>query len=137
MITVTRRLEFDAGHRLLAHEGKCRNVHGHRYVAEITCRAPELDLVGRVIDFSAIKACVGGWLDEDWDHAFIAQVNDPIIAWLIKNGQRCSVLSQPPTAENLALEILRRAAMLLEPAGITVARVKLYETPNCWAEVVP
>lgn len=26
----TRRLEFDAGHRVPLHESKCKNPHGHR-----------------------------------------------------------------------------------------------------------
>ena len=36
MISVTRRLEFDAGHRIPDHRSQCRNLHGHRYVLEIT-----------------------------------------------------------------------------------------------------
>ena len=55
MIEITRRLEFDAGHRVLGHEGKCKNLHGHRYSAEITVTAPDLDGLGRVIDFGVIK----------------------------------------------------------------------------------
>jgi 6-pyruvoyltetrahydropterin/6-carboxytetrahydropterin synthase len=30
-ITITRRLEFDAGHRIPHHDGQCRHLHGHRY----------------------------------------------------------------------------------------------------------
>ena len=43
MITITRKLEFDAGHRIPDHKSQCRNLHGHRYTIEIT-------LVGEVID---------------------------------------------------------------------------------------
>ncbi|MEE8246777.1 MAG: 6-carboxytetrahydropterin synthase, partial [Alphaproteobacteria bacterium] len=37
--TVTRRLEIDAGHRVMTHGSKCRHLHGHRYVVEAVCRA--------------------------------------------------------------------------------------------------
>ena len=43
MLTITRKLEFDAGHRIPDHKSQCRNLHGHRYTLEIT-------LVGAVID---------------------------------------------------------------------------------------
>ena len=33
---ITRRLEFDAGHRIPDHQSQCRHLHGHRYAMEIT-----------------------------------------------------------------------------------------------------
>ena len=33
---ITRKLEFDAGHRVMNHESKCATCHGHRYVLEVT-----------------------------------------------------------------------------------------------------
>ncbi|MDP2056292.1 MAG: 6-carboxytetrahydropterin synthase, partial [Thiobacillus sp.] len=33
---ITRRLEFDAGHRIPNHASQCRHLHGHRYALEIT-----------------------------------------------------------------------------------------------------
>jgi 6-pyruvoyltetrahydropterin/6-carboxytetrahydropterin synthase len=51
---VIRRIEIDAGHRLLKHEGKCRNLHGHRYVFEVEAQSKQLDSVGRGIDFSIL-----------------------------------------------------------------------------------
>jgi 6-pyruvoyltetrahydropterin/6-carboxytetrahydropterin synthase len=35
-IEITRKLEFDAGHRIPHHDGHCRHIHGHRYVIEVT-----------------------------------------------------------------------------------------------------
>jgi len=136
MISVTRKLEFDAGHRLLKHEGKCRHIHGHRYVAEVSCVAPDLDAVGRVIDFSKIKEIVGGWLDEHWDHGFLAQEGDPIVAWLKANQMKHWELTGAPTAENLSHVLFWAASNLLGTHGIEVVRVRLYETPNCYADCV-
>ena len=45
MITATRRIQFAAGHRVFGHEGKCRYLHGHNFIAFVTaapgdCFAP-------------------------------------------------------------------------------------------------
>lgn len=134
-ITITRKLEGDIGHRLMGHEGKCRNVHGHRYVFEIEVTAPDLDRVGRIIDFSVIKAVLGGWIDEHWDHGFLFQMGDPIEAFLTEHGQRSYALDNPPTAENIAAHFLGIARDLMHEHEIKVVSVKLWETPNCFALV--
>lgn len=137
--TCTRRLEFDYGHRLRNHEGKCAHVHGHRGTVEVECAAVGLDAVGRVIDFSEVKRLVGGWLDERWDHAFIVGEDDVEMRdFLELHEQRHFVLpSAAPTAENLAHYAGRMAETLLAPLGITVVRLRFYETPNGWAEWRP
>lgn len=133
MITITRRLEIDAGHRLMNHESKCRSAHGHRYMFDVEVSAPELDEVGRVIDFGVIKTVLGGWLDDNWDHAFIYEEGDPVGVWLEDNGQKRFMVGGPPTAENLAQLFLVTARSLLSPVQITVLSVRLWETPNCSA----
>lgn len=131
---ITRKLEFDSGHRLQGHESKCRNVHGHRYVAEVMVEADHLDEVGRVIDFGKVKELVGGWLDDRWDHGFLYEAGDPIALWLVDHDQKMFQLDAPPTAENLVVALHRKAAELLAPHDIRVVNVRLYETPNCWAD---
>jgi 6-pyruvoyltetrahydropterin/6-carboxytetrahydropterin synthase len=137
-LSCTRRLEFDYGHRLLTHEGKCAHVHGHRAVVEIECYAA-LDAVGRVIDFAEVKRMVGGWIDAEWDHAFIVGEDDEVMrAFLAGHAQRHFVLpGVEPTAEHLAHYLALKSQSLLAPAGIQVTRVRLYETPNGWAEWKP
>ena len=130
----TRRLEIDVGHRLMRHDGKCRNVHGHRYAFEITCVADELDTVGRIIDFSAVKEVVGTWLDETMDHGFVYQEGDPIGAAIAADGSKVYEVPFPPTAENLAAYVLRKANTLLAGRGIKVMLVRCHETPNCYAD---
>ncbi len=133
MITITRRLEIDAGHRLMNHESKCRNAHGHRYAFEVEVSADELDELGRVIDFSVVKTVLGGWLDDNWDHAFIYQRGDSVGTWLEANDQKHYAVDFAPTAENLAADFLATARKLLAPVKITVVSVRLWETPNCCA----
>jgi 6-pyruvoyltetrahydropterin/6-carboxytetrahydropterin synthase len=138
LLTCSRRLEFDYGHRLLKHESKCAHAHGHRGVVEIECSASELDSVGRIIDFSAVKELVGGWIDANWDHAFIYFDEDERMAAFLETGeQRRYSLAAEPTAENLVRHLGVVASGLLAGRGISVVRVRLYETPNCFAEWRP
>ena len=58
---ITRRLEFDAGHRIPDHKSQCRHLHGHRYAIEITLAGEIIrqdgDAAnGMVMDFSEVKA---------------------------------------------------------------------------------
>lgn len=142
---VTRRFEIDAGHRLQGHEGKCCNVHGHRYVFEVTFALTpfeELDSVGRVVDFDKIKKMVGSWLDNQWDHGFIVEVSDPLLRWLAENKQKHYVLNGPPTIENMVQHLGRIITLLIASdksvkGRIYPSKIKGYETPNCFAEFYP
>ena len=137
MHTVTKWLEFDAGHRLQKHESKCRNVHGHRYRVGITCEtahmADHLDEVGRVIDFSCIKEKVGGWIDEYWDHGFIVEAGDPFMDALYAAKSKVFQLPDSPTAENMARFLFGIANQLLAPHDVEVVKIELYETPTSMA----
>ncbi len=139
-LTCTRRLEWDAAHRVPRHEGRCAAWHGHRYVAEITCAAESLDDRGRVIDFGVIKQLVGGWIDTRWDHTAVIMTGDPDPAAAViaesnaASGRPVYWLDAPPTAENLVAELGRVARELLEPRGVEVVAIRLWETPNCSAE---
>lgn len=134
--TCTRLLEFDAAHRLLGHESLCAHNHGHRYRVEITCSA-QLDAVGRVIDFSVIKQKVGAWILEHWDHATIANGADVgYLAALEAMGEtRVYRMDGNPTGERIASELLAVASRILAPIG--VIRVRVWETPNCYADATP
>ena len=135
MRVCTRRLEFDAGHRLVKHESKCAHPHGHRYVVEVTCGAAALDEVGRVIDFGAIKAIVGTFIDDNLDHAFIFNQEDrEEISRYSAKGYKHWVMPCEPSAENLAAFLFRVSQELLGDEGIVVMHVRIFETPNCWAD---
>lgn len=143
MLYITRILEFDAGHRLVGHEGKCRHLHGHRYKAEIVVSADSLDSIGRVIDFSVIKEKVGGWIDVNWDHNLLLNAKDPLAmigSDTIKSlvGDRPPYLfANNPTAENIAKELFTVSEVLLNYHGIKVFGVRIWETPNCKADYFP
>lgn len=139
MYEVTRRIEWDMGHRVHLHGGKCRSPHGHRYTAEITCVSNELTPEGFVVDFGEIKRRVGGWIDERLDHTFAYDRSDDLMrSWAaqveVEGLKPFYEMTTPPTAENLAGELLGVARLLMDGTGISVSRVRVYETPNCWAD---
>lgn len=138
-ITCTRRLEFDAAHRVRLHESKCKHLHGHRYALEATFSAPELDALGRVVDFGVVKEKLGAWIDEHWDHATILPTQDKALGESIarETGQNIFYLPVNPTAEHMADYLLREVCpKLFSPHGITCTRVRLYETPNCYVDAI-
>ncbi len=152
MTTITRQLQFDYGHRVLGHGGRCRHLHGHRGVAEITVQAPELNDLGMVVDFSLVKELVGGWIDKTLDHNMLLHQDDPLLeltkatpkgfqskAYIEVFGGRPPFVMPTgnPTAENIAQVIYQKAEELLAPRGLTVVLVRLFETPNCWADYRP
>jgi 6-pyruvoyltetrahydropterin/6-carboxytetrahydropterin synthase len=139
VITCTRRIQFCAGHRVFGHEGKCRNIHGHNYVAFITAQADQLDAVGRVIDFSVLKDRIGGWIDREWDHGCILWENDTDARMAVESCRPAKVFTLPtnPTAENMADYLLRVVCPKeLAGTGVRVVSVRVWETENCYAEAV-
>lgn len=135
-ITCTRRLEFDAAHRVMQHESKCRHLHGHRYAVEATFEAVKLDAVGRVVDFGVVKEKLGAWLDANWDHTAILWDKDKALSDAITavTGQRIYALPYNPTAENIARYLRESICPTLFPADLRCVRVRIYETPNCFAD---
>jgi 6-pyruvoyltetrahydropterin/6-carboxytetrahydropterin synthase len=144
MISVTRRLEFDAGHRIPDHRSQCRNMHGHRYVLEITLEGDVIDAPGAsdngmVMDFSDIKAIAMEHLVDRWDHAFLVHEGDTAVRAFLESlpGHKTVVLDRIPTVENLvriAFDILAPHYHRQYGGDMRLARLRLYETPNCWAD---
>ncbi|HQU87837.1 MAG TPA: 6-carboxytetrahydropterin synthase QueD [Denitromonas sp.] len=141
---ITRRLEFDAGHRIPDHASQCKHLHGHRYVIEITLtgdiiRADGNPANGMVMDFGDIKRIAKTHLVDQWDHAFLAYRGDaPIVNFLASLPDHKTVLLDAvPTAENLVVIAFRILdAQYKDSFGnhLRLERVRLYETPNCWAD---
>lgn len=143
---ITRRLEFDAGHRIPDHASQCRHLHGHRYAIEITLSGDVIESAGSaangmIMDFGDIKAIANRHLVEAWDHAFLAYRHDKLVVEMLSNipGHKTVILDVVPTAENLAAAAFR----ILDPHyqdsfgnKLRLERIRLYETPNCWADAL-
>jgi 6-pyruvoyltetrahydropterin/6-carboxytetrahydropterin synthase len=143
---ITRRLEFDAGHRIPKHDSQCRHMHGHRYALEVTLsgdiiRNMQSSSDGMVMDFGDVKEIAKTHLVDKWDHAFLVSVNDTTVVEFLSTfpDHKTVILDVVPTAENLAriaFDIL--APLYRDSYGnhLRLERVRLYETPNCWADAL-
>jgi 6-pyruvoyltetrahydropterin/6-carboxytetrahydropterin synthase len=146
VLTITRKLEFDAGHRIPDHRSQCRNLHGHRYVLEITLRGDVVDTEGAsdrgmVMDFADVKSLAMEHLVSRWDHAFLVFEGDTRVREFLESmaDHKTVVLDRIPTVENLgaiAFEILAKVYDAHYGVNLRLQQVRLYETPNCWADVV-
>ena len=143
---ITTRLEFDAGHRIPSHKSQCRNLHGHRYAIEITLsgdiiRQEGISENGMVMDFSDVKAIARRAVVDVWDHAFLVYRGDQVILDFLRTlpDHKTVVMETVPTAENMAAEDFRiLQAEYLDTYGnhLKLERVRLYETPNSWADAL-
>jgi len=96
---------------------------------------------GMVMDFADVKTIAKQHLVDLWDHAFLVYRGDTVVVDLLARipGHKTVVLDVIPTAENLA----RLAFEILDPLyrdiygnNLRLERVRLFETPNCWADAV-
>lgn len=146
-ITAERYHDISTGHRVVGHENKCRHLHGHNYRIHFICTADELDTVGRVVDFGVIKERLCMWVENHWDHKFLAWEQDDVIREhydVLGSGPRGepsglfgeSIVFTPfnPTAENMAQHLVEVIGpQQLANTGVTLTTVRIDETSKCSA----
>ena len=126
MYSVTKRIEFCYGHRLMNYDGVCRYPHGHNAVVEIDIHAERLDARNMVADFGEIKTIVKGWIDRELDHKMILRHDDPLVEPLKKLGEPMYILESNPTVERIARLIFDKGREL----GVGIQAVRVWETPT-------
>ena len=110
MYSVTKRLDFCYGHRLLDYDGVCKHPHGHNAVVELEIQTETLDRRNMVADFTDIKRAMKGWIDRELDHRMILRHDDPLVASLRSLGEPVYVLDSNPTVERIARLSVRHLA---------------------------
>lgn len=133
MYSVTKRIEFCYGHRLLDYNGVCAHPHGHNGIVEIEIRTDTLDRRNMVTDFSDIKRIVKTWIDRELDHKMILRQDDPLVPALTSLGEPMYIVDSNPTAERIARLIFD----VSREQGLPVSRVTVWETPTSWATYSP
>lgn len=119
--TVTRRYHFESAHWLpnVAIDHKCHRMHGHNYEVEITIAGPVMG-TGFLIDFFDLDKIVEP-LIRQIDHRTLNDVRG------LEN----------PTAELIAAWFMNRVNADLFPIPLhSVERVRVYETKDCFADVI-
>ncbi|HJC49774.1 MAG TPA: 6-carboxytetrahydropterin synthase QueD [Candidatus Anaerostipes avistercoris] len=132
MYQLTTHASFDSVHFLSGYEGKCRNLHGHRWKLEVTVSSEELvregQIRGMIVDFGELKKDVKNLADE-FDHCLIIEkgtLKEKTMEVLTEEEFKIIQVDFRPTAENFARYFYER----MQKAGYKVSLVKVYETPN-------
>ena len=134
MYYIRSESSFDSAHFLKGYEGKCRNLHGHRWrvVAELAAEelSEEPQTRGMLMDFGDLKKVLKGLCD-DLDHCLIYEkgsLREKTLEALREEEFRMVEVPFRPTAENFARYFFEEIA----GKGFPVHRVEVYETPgNC------
>ena len=132
MYELKTEASFDSAHFLTDYQGKCENLHGHRWRVVVSIRAQELQDAGEkrdmVMDFGDFKRAVRA-LAAEFDHSFLVEEGSlapETVECLEREGFSLKMLPFRTTAENLARCFCER----LEAQGLPVSAVEMYETPN-------
>lgn len=132
MYELKTQVEFDAAHFLSDYDGKCENLHGHRWKVVAAISAPSLQTTGQekdmVVDFGVFKKVLRSIVGE-FDHMFIVEegsLSPATVAALESETFRLKMVPWRTTAENFATYFFGRLA----EAGYTPSYVEVYETPN-------
>lgn len=163
MFSITREIGIDAGHRIPLHASKCRSVHGHRYTIQATCEGRLAEAgagTDMVMDFSFLKDVMLNHIDAPCDHGLILASEDPLIDVILTPAQRDEmhraldavgysqhvhvapfgklyILPNAPTAEILAAHWYTRMSsdiLQITRNRVTLEKVRVWETPNCFAD---
>lgn len=143
--SITVRHNFEAGHRLLNLSGKCTNLHGHSWWAEVTVTAPSNPDMPTypdvVVEYGAFKRALRDWIDTHLDHGLMLGKDDPLSAILVDFGKVYVFGTTPeaqapgmiwPTVENVAAligEVAARCLINIDRApGTYISAVTVHET---------
>lgn len=128
---IYKNANFDASHRLLHYNGKCANLHGHRWKVEVWVRGSVDKVTGILVDYNLIRETI-----EYYDHQVILNEEDPMVRCLEQFQQ---VIRTPgdPTSELLADIIRVRINTVCKTAGLDafVEKIRVWESPTCFAEI--
>lgn len=143
---ICRSFVVESGHMLSKHPEACRYPHGHTRRIEVVVSADRLDERDMVCDFKALKMALERHV-EALDHSMALNSNDPLLESL-KGIHPASLVifeNEDPTTEVLARWLFKTIEKILGdgfaeghysiPAGyVLLERVRVWETPNSWAE---
>lgn len=132
MYTLVTKSEFDSAHFLKGYQGKCANIHGHRWTVSVETGSEALTeeghLRGMIVDFSRLKQDLKEET-EYLDHSLIIEtgsLKEKTMEALNDEAFRIIEVPFRPTAENFAKYFYDR----MKNRGYDVVKITVYETPN-------
>ena len=146
-VSISKEIEFDAGHRVPNHKSKCRSPHGHRYRVRVTCSGHIVTTVGSsdegmLVDFSDLKALMVEHIHDVLDHSFIVYKGDEHLINMLWRGPdeepwKVILFGYIPTAENIALwvweQLEPRLTARFNREDLELRKVEVWETPTSLA----
>lgn len=131
--TIQKEIAFEAGHRLMNYEGKCKFFHGHNYKMRLGLISDKVNKQGFVQDFGFVKSVVKEFIDTNVDHGMILNINDKNwIEIFQKNDQKIYLTEANPTAEVMAKHFYD----LFKTSFPNLAYVEIEETPTSVARYI-
>ncbi len=137
---VIKEIQWDMGHRVTNHHSQCRNLHGHRYKAEICVEGDLVNIEGvsnegMVIDFGDIKKIATERVHNVLDHGFMVWNKDEVLVKFFKENaeQKYIIVPFVPTSENIAAWIFKQLDGHIKDkykTGLRLYSIKLWETPT-------
>ncbi|MDD7403172.1 MAG: 6-carboxytetrahydropterin synthase QueD [Butyribacter sp.] len=132
MYQLTIEQSFDSAHFLAGYNGKCGNIHGHRWRVLLSVESETLrddrQQRGMCVDFSTLKDVLKDIVDE-YDHTLLIEegsLQQKTLDVFAEEGFPVVELAFRPTAENFAKHFYD----IVKAKGYQVAMVQVYETPN-------
>lgn len=116
-------IRISSGHRILHHDGKCSQPHGHNY--EVTVEIDgTLTEEGWIVDKGVVTDII-----DDWDHKFLVERGDPLVEAFQVSGDYDAlvVLDHPPTAEVMSV-VLEDQLVEHLPDNVSNVSVTVRET---------
>lgn len=134
---IIKEYRFCAAHRLMYHEGRCANIHGHNYVVRVTVGRifDEIDEeTGMIADFSEVRDILSKVFDY-YDHSIILNKKDPILEKVRELGAfRVRSFPGEPTAENMCRFFFQPVDQLLYEKDLSLCAISIQETEGNSAE---
>ncbi|MCL4466685.1 MAG: 6-carboxytetrahydropterin synthase QueD [Chloroflexi bacterium] len=120
MYEISVRQHFDAAHYLRDYNGRCENLHGHRYEVAVSLSARGLDASGLAFDFTRLKRVLKERFLDVYDHVCL---ND------VAPYDRIN-----PSAENIARTMFEGLSEhLADPESqASLHSVTVWESPDSW-----
>lgn len=134
MFKLKSEVQFDMAHYLSGYEGKCSNIHGHRYRLIAKLKGENLQEEGQergmLTDFGVFKNELKN-IEKIFDHKLVIEDNEEgrVLAKKLQelnNGFEIYFVNYRPTAEEMSRDIFNR----LKSKELPIYEVELYETPN-------
>ena len=132
---------------LSRHPERCRFPHGHTRTIEVVVSGKQLDENDMLLDFKALKLALTEYFDR-YDHAMAINSTDPLLPTLVAMYPENAVVvfdNAEPTTEKMAEDLYRftehvlaqgftSGPYVIRPGQVQLDRVRVWETPQSWAE---